>query len=580
MHLQSTADPHRADEPSLLAPLDDRDGFCPQLDRFTSLLAFVVALAGIALSCVAALSQAGARHGGGLALTSRGIALGAGGIAASLILGTFLVALGRSRAHAVTLARASSRELRHRLLHDAMTGLPNDRLAVAHAEQMLAAARLAARAVTALHVDLDGFCELHDSLGHSVADELLRMVAERLAGVLPAGAMLARIGHDTFLVLLDGFQAEARPELLAERLLEELRRPYVLRGHRALRVSLTASIGIAAGLPPSPVQLIRESHVALTAAKKAGGNRLRIYHDAMGVAVRERLALHMDLVDALHDEQLFVLYQPVLDLTSESIVGAEALVRWRHPSRGLVGPSEFIPLAEESDLIVDIGRWVLREACRQVAAWRRERLAVTMAVNLSARQLESGSVVEDVRHALADARLPGDALVLELTETALMQDPAANSERLDALRGLGVKIAIDDFGTGYSSLGYLRLFHADLLKIDGSFVAGLATSRDAATLIQLVIELAHRLGLQTLAEGIEHAEQLECLRQLGCALGQGYLFAPPLSAQEIRRLLDSRLRRDRSAEHATGERDRDQLSTRARAEARHQITHVAAHRRP
>jgi diguanylate cyclase (GGDEF)-like protein len=459
-----------------------------------------------------------------------------GGLLASLLLSALIVVLARSRDRALEVAQEKTGELAHLALHDPLTGLPNRVVALDRAEQMLARSRRVHQPVAALSVDLDGFKQVNDSLGHAAGDELLRCVATRLGSVVRGGDTAARLGGDEFVVLVEGSTLDVGPELVAERLLELLRQPYEI--HASARpLSLTASIGISVGLDLDAEQLLREADIALYEAKGAGRNRQVVYRSGMETAIQDRLMLQMDLADALEQDQFFLAYQPILDLASGRPVAAEALLRWRHPSRGLVAPLDFVPIAETCGLITSIGRWVLREACGQAAGWRRSGHDVGISVNVSPRQLEDAGLLEDVRCALDDSGLDPTALTLEVTETALMRDAKGISQRLQTLRALGLRVAVDDFGTGYSSLAHLRELPADCLKIDRSFVSGMASSARARSLVRMLVELGRALGVETIAEGIEDGGQRDALRRDGCDRGQGYLFARPLDVDQIEAFL-------------------------------------------
>jgi len=427
--------------------------------------------------------------------------------------------------------------LTHQALHDGLTGLPNRVLAADRAEQMLARSARGRTEVAALYLDLDGFKQINDTFGHAAGDELLRIVAARLLTAIRDGDTAARMGGDEFVVLLDGETLDVGPELVAERLLEILRKPCELTETVGRSVTVTASIGIASAAGGGAEALFSSADLALYEAKEAGRDGWALFRSSMQTAFRDRTVLEMDLTEALAREELFLLYQPTFDLRSERIVGVEALLRWRHSRRGVIGPDEFIPLAEKSGLIVEIGRWVLREACEQAVEWHREGHEIEVAVNISGRQLDHHTLVGDVEAALADSGLDPGFLTLEVTETALMRDASAAVLRLKTLKRLGVKIAIDDFGTGYSSMAYLRRFPADELKIDRSFIDGVATSNAAATMVHTLVQLGKSLGLQTLAEGIEDRDQLSALQREHCDLGQGFLFARPLEPEAVEKLL-------------------------------------------
>jgi diguanylate cyclase (GGDEF)-like protein len=476
---------------------------------------------------------------GGLSPNLQGLVLFAVGATISLLLGALVLVLTRSREHALGMVEETTGQLRHQALHDGLTGLPNRVLALDRAEQMLARARRQHLPVAALYLDIDSFKQVNDTFGHAVGDALLRMVASRLESVIRDGDTAARLGGDEFVILLDGSTLDIDPKMVAERLLNVLRQPYDLNDEIGRDLTVTASIGIAIGERASADDLLRDADLALYEAKAVGKNSYVLFEACMQTAATERLALELDLAKALERNELYLLYQPTFDLSSERIVGVEALIRWRHPTRGVVSPEEFIPIAEESGLVVPIGRWVLAEASRQAAIWRRCGHTIGVAVNVSARQLDDDSLIEDVRLTLYDSGLDPGALTLEVTETTLMRDTEATARRLAQLKQLGVLIAIDDFGTGYSSLAYLRQFPADVLKIDRSFVSGIATSNESAALIHTLVQLGKALHIETLAEGIEDHAQLEALQREHCDHGQGFLFSRPLELDALEQFLDA-----------------------------------------
>jgi len=476
---------------------------------------------------------------GGLSAGTQGLLVFLAGALVSVLIFLLMLVLTRSRERALGMVDEKTGELRHQALHDALTGLPNRVLAIDRAEQMLARARRQQVPVAALYVDVDGFKHVNDTFGHAAGDELLRIVAARLTGVVREGDTAARLSGDEFVVLVEGSSLDAGPELVAERLLDVLRQPCDMNSRVGRQLSITASVGVAMGLRESADELLRDADVALYEAKAAGKNRCMLFQSSMHTAAHDRLALEMDLAEALHNDELFLLYQPTFDLQSEAVIGVEALIRWRHPTRGVLPPLTFIPIAEESGQIVPIGRWVLRSACEQAAAWHRQGHRIGVAVNVSAHQLDHDELIEDVRQALADSGLDPAALTLEITETALMRDTIATARRLTALKELGVRIAIDDFGTGYSSLAYLRQFPVDALKIDRSFISGIAASKESAALIHTLVQLGKTLHLETLAEGIEEQTQLRALQRQHCDHGQGFLFARPLDVAAIEEFLDS-----------------------------------------
>ncbi len=428
--------------------------------------------------------------------------------------------------------------LAFRALHDPLTGLANRQLILDRAQQMLVRARRSGVPVAALFIDLDNFKDSNDSLGHGAGDKLLQMVAGRLLGILRSGDTVGRLGGDEFVILAEGVSFARGPEMIAERVHEVLKPAFHLPGIDGMSITVSASIGIAVGDRPSAEDLLRDADIALYRAKGAGRDQSVLFERSMQSAAKQRLTLKSDLESALEDNEFSLLYHPIFDLDGIEIQGVEALLRWEHPTRGNIPPDVFIPVLEERGLIVDVGRWVLNESCREAAAWCRHGHGASMSVNVSMRQLESDQLVADVREALTATGLDPAMLILEVTESTLMRDSVATVTRLNNLKELGVKVAIDDFGTGYSSLAYLRQFPVDVLKIDRSFVTDMSRSPDAAALIHTLIELGHTLGLVTLAEGIETHEQLEGLRGEGCNQGQGFLFSGPVNAVEMADLLE------------------------------------------
>jgi len=486
-----------------------------------------------------------------LSATGEGLAVGAAGLVTTLLLAALVTVLARSREHAMGVVREKTSQLRHQAMHDALTGLPNRVLALDRAEQMLARARRQDQPIAALYVDIDGFKDVNDSYGHAAGDELLRIVARRLEGVVRGGDTAARLGGDEFVVLVEGSTLDAGPELVAERLLEVLREPYDMTRETGRELSLSASVGIAFGLRGSADELLRDADLALYSAKNGGKDRYVSFHSTMQTALQERLAMQLDLGGALERGELFLLYQPTFDLQSGSVIGVEALLRWRHPRRGTLAPAEFMPTAEATGAIVPIGAWVLREACEQTARWHERGLRLGISVNVSAAQLRSDQLAQQVHEALRGSGLEPAALTLEVSETALMRDPQEAAARLRSLKRLGVRIAIDDFGTAYSSLAYLHDFPADALKIDRSFIANIAASSHATALIHTLVELGKRLHVETLAEGIEDQVQLQTLQREQCDQGQGFLFSRPLDVEGVEAFLRADARGlGTQAEHA------------------------------
>jgi diguanylate cyclase (GGDEF)-like protein/PAS domain S-box-containing protein len=437
----------------------------------------------------------------------------------------------------ITQRQQLEEQLVRQALHDPLTSLANRALFTDRLEHALARGRRPGVTVAILVIDLDGFKDINDSLGHDAGDDLLTIAGMRLHGHARPGDTMARLGGDEFGVLLEDITA-AEAVRSAQALLEGLATPIVLRDRD---LTPTASIGIAIAAGEDAETLLRNADTAMYAAKRQGKGRYALFEPAMHATIIERLDLAADLSRAVEKRQLHLCYEPQISLGSGRICSLEALVRWRHPTRGEVSPGEFIPLAEETGMILAIGRWVLWEACRQVKAWQERWPApapLTIAVNLSARQLQHPGIVDEVHAALAAAGLDTQSLVLEITETAIMEQLDAAITILTELRRLGVRLALDDFGTGYSSLSYLQRLPVDILKIDRSFVAGVAKSTEDSALARGILTLGQTLGLETVAEGIETAEQLAVLRELGCQLGQGYYFARPLGPAAVDALLE------------------------------------------
>jgi diguanylate cyclase (GGDEF)-like protein len=423
----------------------------------------------------------------------------------------------------------------HQALHDPLTRLANRVLLGDQVER--AVARRGPLAV--LFLDLNDFKAVNDRHGHASGDQLLVEVARRLAAAVRAGDTLARLGGDEFAVLLEDLRDHAEATQIAERLLQTLRAPIALAG---TEVVVSASVGVALATDGryGADDLLRNADMAMYVAKGHRTGRYEVFEPGMYTTVLARLALKADLQEALARQELAVQYQPTVSLETGQIAGVEALVRWHHPQRGVVSPADFIPLAEETGLIVPIGQWVLEQACVQARQWQssyRGDRPLTVSVNLSAKQLQQPRLVAVVEAALAAAGLPAEQLTLEITESVLVQDTERTIGQLRALKALGVRLAIDDFGTGYSSLRYLQRFPVDVLKIDKSFVDGIRGGADGAAFARTIIQLGRTLHLQIVAEGVEVAEQAAALRDLRCDLGQGFLFAHPLDPHDVEKLL-------------------------------------------
>ena len=427
-------------------------------------------------------------------------------------------------------------------LRDSLTGLANRALFRDRVVHAIERGRRSAGTVALLLIDLDHFKLTNDAVGHGLGDELLVTVAERLGGYIRPSDTLARLGGDEFALLIEDRIDEFAAVALGERLIEAIR-PAIRLGSRDY--SMTASVGIAvikAGVygAADADELLRDADLAMYAAKAAGRDRCVLFDPSMHAEVLREAEQRADLELALAEEQFVVRYQPIVDLPTLELIGVEALVRWEHPTRGLLGPSEFIPLAESTGLIVPLGRWVLQQACAQAVAWQQGRpngKALRMSVNLSARQFQYAELVEDVSKILVGTGIAPNSVVLEITESLLMLDTEATVATLKQLKALGVRLAIDDFGTGYSSLSYLRRFPVDIIKIDRSFVEGITTESEDATLTEAVVQIGRSLRLQTVAEGIETQAQSSRLLALGCDYGQGFLFARPVEAKEIEPML-------------------------------------------
>jgi diguanylate cyclase (GGDEF)-like protein len=384
-----------------------------------------------------------------------------------------------------------------------------------------------------LYLDLDRFKNINDTFGHAMGDQLLQAVARRSLELVPSPHMLARFGGDEFAALWVGAATAGELELLAQQLIEHLSDPYLING---TRVAIGASIGIVMveESKSDPAIVMRNVDTALYRAKKAGSGSYRFYEASMGAALQARQKLEIELWDALSRQEFQVFYQPQFDLVSGRLIGAEALMRWRHPERGFVPPAEFIPVAEELGLMDSLGEWVLHRACEEVARWPGE---IKLAVNVSPDQFTRGDMARTVVSALSRSGLPAQRLELEITESLFIQDSVCVQTAMNKLKAVGVSFSLDDFGTGYSSLSYLRKFPIDTLKIDRSFVLGVPHDREAVAIVQAVVAMAVSLGLRIIAEGLETPEQIDALRQLGCKQGQGYGLGRPQPAEALVGLL-------------------------------------------
>jgi len=442
-----------------------------------------------------------------------------------------IISLFRARQKALMSMERSNAELKYRTLHDPLTGLPNRELILERAAALLSKGD--GPPLTAMIVDLDGFNGINDTYGHRVGDELLRAVAGRLETDIGPDSLLGRMGGDEFVVLHVGASPAERARLVLARLAE----PFELPGVPTL-LRLSASVGLASADGHDAEDLLRDAHIALNEAKRAGRNRFTTFEPAMHAAARDKLAMTSELRNALNHDQFFLLYQPVFRLADSRPIAVEALLRWRHPVRGVVSPLEFIPILEETGLIAEVGYEVLQQACKQASEWGRRGLPILVSVNVSAVQLESDRFCSDVAAVLRQSGIDPSRLVIEITESALMRDAPSTVLRLAELKALGIHLAIDDFGTGYSSLSYLRQFPVDILKIDRSFISAMTGSAGGLALVRAMLELGRALNLQTVAEGVEQAAELRILISEQCRLGQGYLLAKPLEASQVELFFD------------------------------------------
>jgi diguanylate cyclase (GGDEF)-like protein len=429
-------------------------------------------------------------------------------------------------------------ELRHQAFHDALTSLPNRTLFIERVAAALARNKRAGRPLSVVFLDIDDFKTINDSLGHSLGDQVLVTVAERLRHAVRPGDTVARLGGDEFGVLLDDMNTPADALMAAERMMATLRVPAMLEGRE---VPIRASLGITLDAHGADAEtLLRNADLAMYTAKRRGKNRYQVFETDMHTEMVQRLELSDHLRQGLKRNEFSIQYQPIIHLESGAITGVEALVRWNHPTRGVLRPAEFIHLAEETGLIVPLGQSILLEACRRARAWQEERAAgpaFVLSVNFSPKQVMDPALVNQVAVALDDSGLDPRSLVLEITEDVFLQGAEETLTRLRELKDLGVRLAIDDFGTGYSSLSYLERFPVDILKIAKPFVDGLGRGSRESSLVEAVIRIGDALGLDTVAEGIEAPEQRDRLRELRCQQGQGFYFARPLEHRRIKDLL-------------------------------------------
>jgi diguanylate cyclase (GGDEF)-like protein len=443
----------------------------------------------------------------------------------------------------ITQRKLAEEQLLHDAFHDALTDLPNRALFMDRLRRaILRTKRQENYRFAVLFLDLDGFKVVNDSLGHASGDQLLIAIGRRLEQGMRRGDTLTRLGGDEFAILADDISDVQDAAHLADRVRNELKAPFNLGGHE---VFATASIGIALGTKDRqcPEDLLRDADTAMYHAKAQGKERHVVFDQAMHTSVVERLRLETDLRRALERREFQVHYQPICVLATGQIAGFEALLRWEHQERGWISPSSFVPLAEETGLILPIGLWVLRAACQQLHEWQSsgpEHRALLMSVNLSSKQLMDPNIVAQIEQVLQETGVSPEHLKLEITESVIMEHPPSAAEVLQQLKDRGIQLSLDDFGTGYSSLSYLHRFPLDVLKVDRSFVNRLDGEDGDPVIVQTIVALAHNLGMQVIAEGVESAGQVERLRAMGCLYGQGYYFSPPVAGEFAGALLLAR----------------------------------------
>jgi diguanylate cyclase (GGDEF)-like protein len=451
---------------------------------------------------------------------------------------SFLQAVANVLANAIDRVRTEE-DTRRRGLHDPLTGLPNRTLVLDRIAHALARANRGEASVAVLFLDVDNFKVVNDSLGHRAGDNLLRQLAERLSDAVRPADTVGRFGGDEFVVLCEDVVDEPMALRIAGRLARVFAEPFSLEGDDVHLASASIGVVLRDGAQDDPEELLRDADAAMYRAKERGRSRVELFDSGMRARAIGRLQTEGDLRRALDRDELRVVYQPIVTLGDGAIRGFEALVRWQHPERGLLAPAQFIPVAEESGMIVALGRVVLEEACRQAVRWAAEHGPVPIHVNLSARQVADPNLVDSVAHVLRTTGVAPSSLVLELTETSLLERSHSPADTLARLKALGISLILDDFGTGYSSLSYLQQFPLSGLKIDRSFVAALGAANGDGAIVDAILRMARALDLEVVAEGLETEQHLETLRGLGCRYGQGYLFSRPVNVATASALLES-----------------------------------------
>ncbi len=463
--------------------------------------------------------------------------LGVVALMAGTLAGATLVGRTRQLEHNIERRTKAEARIRHLAHHDALTNLPNRTLLEERLADALAEAGRKGNMLALLHLDLDRFKRVNDVVGHALGDHMLQAVVERLTAIAPDADMVARVGGDEFTILLPEISRAQDAVDVANRALEALRQPLTV-DHREFHTTASMGISFYPNDADETDTLLRNADIAMYRAKEQGRDNYQLYAPAMHAQIAERMTLENELRRALEHGELVVYYQPQVEIANGRIVGVEALVRWQHPQRGLMLPGDFIPLAEESGLIVPLGTWVLRTACAQAKAWQEAGLPpIRVGVNLSARQFQQGNPSEVVELALQETGLDAHCLQLEITETVAMQDIDFTIATLSNLKKMGVQVAIDDFGTGHSSLNYVKRLPIDEVKIDRSFVRDLTTDSNDAAIVGSVVAMTHKLHLKALAEGVETEEQLAFLKKRGCDLVQGFLFARPMPAEAVEKMI-------------------------------------------